>query len=82
MAESEANDFSSMLEAKAEHSKFCASIGSTVASNNDGCELFSVSDEPTFMHLNKIDFASVSSAQVGNPQKYFRWFTFKNVEYR
>ena len=36
-----------------------------VAGNNDGCKILSVSDDPTFMHLDKIYFASVSSAQGG-----------------
>ena len=36
MAESEADNFSSMLEAKDEHSKFGASIVSMVAGNNYG----------------------------------------------
>ena len=39
-----------------------------VAGNNEECKLFSVSDYPTFMHLDKIYFASVSSAQAGNPE--------------
>ena len=68
MAESEENYFASMIEAKAEHSKFGASIGSMVAGNDDGCELFYVSYEPTIMHLDKIDFSSVSSAQAGKPK--------------
>ena len=57
-----------MLGSKAENSNFVSSIGSIVAGNNKGCELFSISDEPTFMHWNKIYFASVSSAQAGNPE--------------
>ena len=68
MAESEANDFASMIEAKAEHSKFGALISSIVAGNNDGFELLSLSDNLNFMHLDKIDFASVSSTQVGKPK--------------
>ena len=36
MAESEANDFASMLETKAEDSKFDVSIGSMFAGNNEG----------------------------------------------
>ena len=44
MAESEANDFSGMLESKAGHSKFGASVGSMVAGNIEECKLFSVSD--------------------------------------
>ena len=36
MSESEANDFAGMLDAKAEHSKFGASIVSMVAGNNYG----------------------------------------------
>ena len=57
-----------MLEAKDEHSKFGASIGSMDAGNNDGCKIFSVTDDPTFMHLDKIYFAIVSSAQAGKPK--------------
>ena len=39
-----------------------------VVGNNDGCELFSVSDEPTFIHSDTIYFASVSSAQASKPK--------------
>ena len=56
-----------MIEAKAEHSNFGTSIGSMVAGNNDGCELFSVSDDPTSKNLDKIDFDIVSSAQADKP---------------
>ena len=71
MAESEANDFDSMLEAKAENSKFGASIGSMYTGNNEGCKLFSVSDYLTLMHWDEINFASISSAQAGNQKNYF-----------
>ena len=39
-----------------------------VAGNNDGCELFSFLDDPTLMHLDKINFASVSSPQASKPK--------------
>ena len=68
MAESEADNFSSMLEANDEHSRFGASISIMVARNNEGYELFYVSDDLTFIHCNKIDFASVSSVQAGTPK--------------
>ena len=68
MAKSEAHNFARMLEVKAEHSKFGASIGSMVAGNNDRCKLFSVLDELTFMHLHRLYLASVSSAETGKPK--------------
>ena len=77
MAESYTNNLASMLDAKAEHSKFGASIGSMFSGNKGGCELFSVSDEPTFMHGEKFDFASVSSAQAGNPKTISTGFLSK-----
>ena len=39
-----------------------------VAGNNDGCQLLYILYEPTFMYLDRIDFASVSSAQAGKPK--------------
>ena len=77
MAESEANDFDSMLEAKAENSKFGASIGSMYAGNNEGYELLSVSDYLTLMHWDEINFASISSAQANNPKTIYADFLSK-----
>ena len=37
-----------------------------VAGNNEECDIFSISDDPNFMHWDNIDFASDSSAQAGN----------------
>ena len=74
MAEYEANNVASILDSKAEHSKFGASISNMVAGNNYGWDLFSISDKPTFIHLDKIDSVSVSSAQAGKPKNIFADF--------
>ena len=79
MAGSDTSYFASMLEYKAEYSKFGASIVSIFAGNNEVCELLFVSDEPNFMHDNKVDFASVSSAQTSNPKNISPDFLSKTL---